>query len=440
MVARIKGPITKALLRTAISKVQQRHPILRTRIVKDHQGDPWFTTEGAGEISVEVVPHESNDDWIGLVQESSQMPFEFDTRPPIRIFLAQAPDTSDLVIFCHHIICDGLSLAYLARDLMIFLGDPARVVDPLPEPVPISRKNIPNGVSLSPAVQFLIRRMNQRWQDEKMVFDQTDYAELNRAYWMVYPHQVLAVELSVAQTSALVQRCRQEGVTVNSALTAAFAGAQVTVQGAKPYHSKLAVAANLRDRMPAPAGEVMGFYAGLASPRFRYGANRSFWGNARRLHREVRRLLTNKGLFQELLTWCYLDPTLMEAISFKMLGSVAPEQSSRRKKLCAFAARDDVVRSILKREKMDSLDRIDTGTAVTNLGRLDFPAKYGALELDRLIIKPGVAFPLANLNLVLGAVSCTGKLSLVIEFIETNVTVATMKRIREEAVRLLLEE
>ena len=79
------------------------------------------------------------------------------------------------------------------------------------------------------------------------------------------------------------------------------------------------------------------------------------------------------------------------------------------------------------------------GTAVTNLTRLDFPREYGALELDRLIMKPGGGFPLANVNLVLGAVTCAGKLSLVIEFVEDNVAVKAMEEIRDGALGLLLE-
>ncbi|NIQ91862.1 MAG: hypothetical protein GWN93_23890, partial [Deltaproteobacteria bacterium] len=74
---------------------------------------------------------------------------------------------------------------------------------------------------------------------------------------------------------------------------------------------------------------------------------------------------------------------------------------------------------------MDSLDAIIWGTAVTNLGRLDFPKTYGALELDRLIMQPGGAFPLANVNLVLGAVTCSGKLSLIVEYAEEAVDTST---------------
>ena len=181
----------------------------------------------------------------------------------------------------------------------------------------------------------------------------------------------------------------------------------------------------------------MGFYAGAVRPKYRYNSSRGFWDNARQFHRSVRPLFTNKNLFQEPLMWCYLEPTIVEAIHFKKLGGLVPEGSSRHQKLATFHTRDDTVLAILKREKMDTLDRITLGTAVTNLGRLDFPREYGALELDRLIMNPGGGFPLVNVNLVLGAVTCAGKLSLLIEFVADNVAVKAMQEIRDRALEFL---
>ena len=440
MVTRIRGSVTESMVRDAVSKVRQRHPNLRVRIVDDENGNPWLTSEGAGEIPVETVPRQSGDQWIKVTQESCQIPFEFDARPAIRFILLHSPDTSDLVILCHHILCDGLSLAYLARDLMVHLGDPSREVEVLPDPVPIGMDNMPKDVSANAVVKFFVKRMNKKWDAEKVVFDQEDYRNLSAAYWKHYQHQVLSVELSEAQTSALVERCRKEEVTVNSALTAAFAGAQTQVQGERPFHSSISVAASLRDQLPKPAGEVMGFYAGVAQPKYKYDISRGFWDNARQFHRKVRPLYTNKNLFQDALVWCYLDPTILEAISYKTLGGLVPEGSSRYQKLSAFGSRDDTVLSILKRDKMDSLDRIIYGTTVTNLARLDFPRTYGALELERLIMKPGGAFPLVNFNLVLGAVTCAGKLSLLVEYVEDNVDLSTMEKIGDQALAFLLDQ
>jgi len=440
MVARIRGSVTEGELAEAVTKVRQRHPNLRVRVVDDVEGNPWLTSEGAGEIPVQTVRRESDDHWIRVVQESCQVPFDFDLRPPVRFILLHSPAVSDLVILCHHVICDGLSLAYLARDLMLHLGDPGREVERLDGPIPIDRDNLPEGVSLNPVARFFINRINKKWLAEKVVFDQEDYLNLSAAYWNRYQHQVLPVELSEAQTSALVERCRKEEVTVNSALTAAFVGAQLIVLGDRPFHSGILVAASLRDRLPVPAGEAMGFYATAVQPKFAYDGNRGFWDNARQFHRKVRALYTDKALFREALGWCHVEPTMLEAIIFKTLGGLVPEGASRYEKISAFSRRDDTVLGILKRDKMDSLDRILYGTTVTNLARLDFPRTYGTLELERLIIKPGGAFPLANFNLVLGAVTCAGKLSLLLEFVEDKVQVSTVQEIRDKALEFLLSD
>ncbi len=175
-------------------------------------------------------------------------------------------------------------------------------------------------------------------------------------------------------------------------------------------------------------------------PKWKYDGRRGFWENARRLHQKVSSLYTNKVLFNEAITWSHLDPTILEAIHFKVLGGLVPADSARYRKISAFASREDTVLAILKRDKMESLDRIIMGTAVTNLGRMGFPAQYGALELDRLIMKPGGSFPLVTFNLMVGAVTCAGKLSLLVEFVEDNIDVSTMQTIIDKALGFLLAE
>lgn len=439
MVARIKGEVSESMLAHAVAQVRQRHPNLRVRIKEDGDHELWFTSEGAGEIPIEIVSRESADHWIQVFHEAYRVPFEFDTRPAIRFILVQSPIESELIIFCHHILCDGLSLAYLARDLMVYLGDSTRKVELLPDPAPVGKDTIPQDVSMSGIAKFFVERINQQWAPTRIFFDQEDYRSIHAAYWANYTHQMLSVELSEEQTSALVERCKKQNVTVNSALTAAFVGAQYDVLGDRPYHSSVGVAASVRDRLQKPAGEAMGFFAGMVRPKCRYDLKRDFWENARRFHRKISPLYTNKNLFQDLLTWCYLDPSILEAFHFKRLGHLALPQSPRYEKLSAFAKRDDVILSLLKRQKMDSLDRIYMGTAVTNLTRMDFPRTYGGLELDRLIMNPGGGFPLVTVPLVLGAVTCSGKLSLVIEYAEQAVDTSTMEQVKDRAMTFLLD-
>lgn len=437
LIARIKGNITVNMMVKAVEKVQQRHTNLRVRIKKDAEYNPWFTTENVKEIPIEIITRENDEHWIQIQKDASQVPFRFDERPAIRFILVNSSSVSELIILCHHIICDGLSLAYLARDILIYLGNPTKEVEILPNPAPIDLNNLPKGVVMNPLRKFLINRINKRWQKEKIHFDHEDYKNINKAYWKKAKHQIISIELTETQTINLVQRCRNEKVTVNSALTTAFVAAQQIVQHNRKELSSIGIAGNLRDRLQIPAGEAMGFFAGVLKLDYNYDKKKEFWANARTLNQKVQPLYTNKNLFEEGLNWCYLDPGILEAINFKRLGGLVPIDFSRYEKLSAFSKRYDLISSILKREKIKTLDKIIMGSAVTNLTRMDFPRKYGDLELVRLIMNPGGAFPLSNINLVLGAVTCSGKLSLVVEFEERTVDLGTITKIINQAKEFL---
>ncbi|MFX1517407.1 MAG: condensation domain-containing protein [Promethearchaeota archaeon] len=439
MITRIKGNISENLLKDAVRKVQQRHFNLRVRIYEDNDHNLWFTSEEVNKIPIRIVSRKSEDHWIDIYHGECKIPFDFEERPAIRFILVHSPEISELIILCHHIICDGMSLAYLARDIMTHLGDPTREVEVLPDPVPMNKDNFPTEVSVNPIVKFFLNRFNKKWKQDEIYFDHEDYNALNEAYWKKYKHQILTIELSEAQTSILVDRCRKEGVTVNTALSAAFAGAQSILQIDK-FNQNIAIAGSVRERLLRPAGEAMGYFAGGVTLKFKYNSKADFWDNARKLHQRVKKLYTNKNLFKELIPWCYLEPGLMESLSYKMIGELIPRDSPRHDKLSAFSKRDDIVSSILKREKMDSLDKPFLGTAVTNLTRLDFPRTYGSLELDRLIMNPGGMFPLAIVCLVLGAVTCSGKLSLLIEYVEETINSKNMEKIKEKALKFILTE
>jgi NRPS condensation-like uncharacterized protein len=436
MVARIKGEISEDLLKNAVSKVQQRHLNLRVRIVEDNDHNLWFTSEGVKEIPIEIVTREFDDHWIKMYHEACKIPFDFEDRPAIRFILVNSPEISELIILCHHIICDGMSLAYLARDLMEYLGNPAKEVEVLPDPVPMDFDNFPEDVSINAVAKFFINRISKQWNKNGIYFDQEDYKSLNEAYWKKYEHQMLPIEFSEAQTSALVDRCRKEGVTVNTALSAAFIGAQSVVQQGK-VNPNAAIAGSVRERLLQPAGEAMGYFAGGISLKFKYDSKKDFWENARKLHQKMTPRYTNKELFKELLPWVYLEPGIMESLAYKMIGEFVPSAFPRYEKLSTFSNQDDVISSLLKRQKMDSLDKPILGTAITNLTRLDFPKKYGSLELDRLIMNPGGMFPLAIVSLVVGAVTCAGKLSLLLEYAEETIDTETMEKIKEKALEFL---
>lgn len=438
MVARIKGNVSENMLRDAVKKVQTRHENLRVRILEDKDHVQFFTSNKVEEIPIEVISRESDDHWIRVSNQAYMIPFEFELRPAIRFILLQSSTASELIILCHHIICDGLSLAYLARDILIHLGNPNREVELLPEVVPVDKDNLPKEASINSVIKYFLNRINKKWRKNPTYFDQEDYLSLNLAYWKNFKHQIVSVELSKAETTGLVDRCRNEKITVNTAITSAFVAAQSIIQG-KKANPNIAIATSVRNHLSKPAGEAMGYFAGGVSLEYKYNQKMTFWDNSRKLHQKLKKLYKTKNLIKELATWSNLDPGIMEAIPYKIIGGLVSPDSPRYDKLSGFSKQDDVISSILKTQKMESLEKPFLGTAVTNLTRMNFPQKYGELELDRLIMNPGGMFPLATVNLVVGVVTCSGKLSLLLEYEEKTFDTTTIKKIKENALKFLLE-
>lgn len=439
MVARIKGTVTEEMLKKAVNKVQPRHALLNVRIQEDSQHELWFRSDHVQAILIEIFPRKSADDWITIHAEASKIPFEFETRPAIRLILVQSPEVSELVILCHHIICDGMSLAYLARDILLHLGDPEREIERLPAPQPVTLETLPRDVLPSGVVKFFIRRIKQKWQAEIVYFNQQDYQSLTRAYWDHFSHEILTIELSEQETADLINRCKKEKVTVNSAITAAFSGGLSSVVNEKPDHARTAIGTSLRDRLPKPVGETLGYYASGLDLKLDFDHKKSFWENARQYHKQIKKNLVNKKMFGDLPAWLQMDSNIYSALNFKKLGGLVPPKDPNFEKLSGFSKRNDVVVQLLKRAGMETLETKLLGPAITNLGRLDFPCSYGPLELDRLIMQPGGAFPLVHVDMVIGAVTCAGKLSLVIEYAKESADTGTMKQIKAKALEYLLD-
>ena len=180
IVARIKGNVSETMLRDAVQKVQNRHENLRVRIQENEDHVPFFTSEGVKEIPIQVISRESEKQWINECHKACVIPFEFDKRPAIRFILLQSATESEIIILCHHIICDGLSLAYLSKDIMACLGEANYEIEILPKAVPVDKNNLPKEATIGSVAKYFINRFNKKWQKNPTYFDQ-DARSLTRS-------------------------------------------------------------------------------------------------------------------------------------------------------------------------------------------------------------------------------------------------------------------
>lgn len=410
--ARIKGHISTDRLASAVKALRKRHRLLGVRTLLDQEGNAHFTSEGAGDIVIATSPRHSDHHWIERCLEENRNPFPFQELPPIRFVVLSADEVADLIIVCHHMICDGLSLAYLTRDLLSALGHPQRMVKVLPDPPVACRHSLVSGAPDRLFVSGSIKKLNQDWKKETVLFDEEDYRQLHRAYWDTYMCRVLSLEFTEDETSRFVARCRRERVTANSALLLSLLAAQNVVQGdAHGYLLKTGTAVSIRKLLDPSPDEAIGLYAVGAMLEFEYQPTKPFWDEARLLHSQLSEAMRKDKLVERLLMNEHIEPTILDAVQFKRYGSLVKPNARRYTKLASFAQRRDTVSTLESQRSAEG----KRGVILTNLARLDFPRRYGDLELERILFLPGVT---DRFEKAVGAVTASGKLTLVISHLE----------------------
>ncbi|MCP4875298.1 MAG: hypothetical protein GY896_07455 [Gammaproteobacteria bacterium] len=412
LVLRIRGELSTKQFSESLKKVQQRHRLLQTCIAVDEAGNAWFTSEDVGDIEIDEIARHSAQDWIQASLDSHRLPFDFARQSPVRFTLLRTPDTVDIIIICHHIICDGLSLAYLAQDILDNLAHPDREIEVLPDPVPAERKNFRKDISFNlKNLQSTVNDLNDAWAKQKVLFDEDDYRDLFQSFWRHFSFNALSLEFTKSQTTRLLQCCRDEQVTVNTGLLICLLRAQYHVQGdSEDYLHRTGTAVSTRKFMERSPDKAMGLYAAGAMFEFRYQANQPLWHQARLLHEKIRQYTAAEKILLQLARFDCIEPTLLDAVQFKRFGQFVRPQQQRYKKLSEFCSRKDMLAD-MEAEKRKEAKR---GLVLTNLAQLEFSQDYGDLELENVFFYPGTN---EFFEKTVGATTVNGMLTLVISYV-----------------------
>lgn len=414
MAARIHGPLDHANLAAALERLRVRHPLLAVRVELHEDGTACFTTEGVPAISVHVESRESESQWMSRVEREIRTPFTMETGPLFRCALIQSTEGSELILCGHHGICDGMSFVYLLRDVLEQLTKPS-AAEPLLPPA-IRFDTVATPPAISGIARGIITVINRIWRKQKRCFDFGLMRQMHQRYWQRNRHvRLLVWQSSEAETTRLVTRCRAEGVTVNSALWAAFLAVQHEVQGcSEPFRNHAGLAISTRDKLTVPVGEALGFYASSHKVVLTGYQGKSFWDAARIVQAQLKHSIDSTNPFQ-MLAATRLDPTLLDSLYFSKYG----------------LARNRLSERLLKRMKWD---RVSHGTVITNVGRMDIPTVYGDLRLEA-VYGPLIYSDVNEKNV--GVVTVGNRLSIAMGYDTGVVSERTAATLRDRVVALV---
>ncbi len=289
VILRIKGKLTISLLEKAFVKAQKRHPLLKARLERNETKIPYLTTDGVGSMPIRVIKRQDESDAFKEFHKQLITPFNLDSKilPLFRVSLLTGDQSADLVLCCQHVVTDGMSMAFLIRDLIQYLNNPSEKIVVLDTPMkdvdiftPEVRRSIPRTASRTKFMLFFLRIYHflifgLRKRDKKTDSKHDDI-------------QIYSWTLTEKQTKDFLKKCKDRRISVHSAICTAFL----------PEISTINNPVDLRKRLNYPIGEAFGLYAGGTLVNAKYRRRKDFWTNTRRYQRKLIRSLRDRNVYR----------------------------------------------------------------------------------------------------------------------------------------------
>jgi len=291
VVLSIRGSLFEDELRLALRKAQEKHPLLNVRIEGNEEDFYWFTSENVSEIPIETIEFENDSKTTKFFLKNLETPFDMtNTKKPLfRVTFLHSIERNDIILCAQHTITDGLSMVFVIRDLVDYLNDPNFEIAPINSPMSKKdifpqkiRKGIPKSAIRTKIFLFFLRIYYFLIYGKKKedLYYASDYKEddLRLVSW----------NLSKDETNSFIQLCKEEQVSVHSAICTTFL----------PDISIINNPVNLRERLNYPIGEAFGLYASGAVVKMKYKVKSNFWENAKRYQKKLRLALKDKNVYK----------------------------------------------------------------------------------------------------------------------------------------------
>ena len=368
---RVDGRLGPESVRTALARLQHRHPLLRAAVRTDARGRPVFVRAPGRAVPLRTgTLHDPERQWQDDINER-QIPDRVDIRrgPGLRATLLSTPDglQHDLLLSVSHVICDGSSALALLRECVELAAWAQRPEDhQQPHLPPLVLRESVDG--LIPAAHRLrrpaelLRTVRSIALDQRRLRERTPTRVTGRRKVPFAERRsgFLHHRLPPEQVAELRRRCRAERTTVHGALSAAMVVAavrhsrdlfgQAHDERSGPLRITLGTPVNLRGQLePALPEYEMGAFVSMLRTHVDYHGDLTFW----ELARSVTDDLSDRRKRAEEFCMLHLSARMVPGSLWRGLRMMKTMEEGSPQNFC-----------------------------LSNVGRVDFPTAAGALRLS----------------------------------------------------------
>lgn len=282
IVGLVEGPLTADLLREAVVHVQERHPLLRARIV-DGPVPRWFTPP---ESSPPLLLARPGEDVITVAEERLHETYDAEREPLWRVTLvpdSSRPDRNHLILATHHAIADGRSVWRIMADL---LESCAALVKGSPLPPYLPRgPTLDEVVAKAPARAMFLHRLHRI--RERLKFHRAMPPDRLLPPIKERRTRILFRTVPAEPLRRLHERAHQKGIYMTGVFGAALLLAMAEFETHRPMKLSHPVCLRARASPPIDPNVVGCFVAGVETLHH-IDSSTSFWPLAREVNRRLR--------------------------------------------------------------------------------------------------------------------------------------------------------
>jgi hypothetical protein len=270
---RLEARFTLDQLRSALSRVQRKHPALRVLLREEPDG-LYYETDSAPEIPLRVVPRAAENDYRRECQIELAANFAFD-QPLFRAVWLQGELENDLLFATSHRICDGASMLVIVKEILRSLYAEEELIPY----EPVTRRDlVRNYQPQKPWKRKLKASLLNGLL--RLIPSSRQPAENNEHY--------LEWTANHTFSDLLKQRCKAEGVSVHAAFLVALDRTLCSVYGKKvPRWIENPVDIR-RGRFAALKDDTVFFGGGNFKVPTGQSPEQHFWARARAINQEIR--------------------------------------------------------------------------------------------------------------------------------------------------------
>jgi hypothetical protein len=276
----------------ALERMQRRHPFLRVRMIKKGR-NRTFEFGDVPTIPFEIISRESDDHWIRIAEDGLNHRFDHPQGPLLKCaYLTGDTNEGEIILTAQHSIVDGISIENLLHELLALCAkhesrseiddyEPLAALAPVEEYFPASFK----GFNLRlKSMSYFLGQMADEFKYQIALRGKRKPPINTSAQG-----KIILIHTPEEQTTLLVERAREERVTLNSVVNAAVLLSvrnQLYDGVAMPY--RYMAMADLRPYLlPTPPINEMGCFISPLRYTIQTYADDDLWSLSKRINQQI---------------------------------------------------------------------------------------------------------------------------------------------------------